>query len=344
MPVAFKKIHDRTRQLNPQKDFTPEEIPFEIRFDPLTGQTGRVFDLPFTPPAVPDLQEIVKRSREIFCPFCPDAIEKITPHYPEPLVPEGRIKVGDAILFPNILPLDRYTGIAVLSGTHYVPMEELTPDTMQDAFRAVLLFVNRVAEYDPDVQYFNINWNYMPQAGSSLVHPHIQVNCGVMPTNQFRLQLDASREYYDRHKALFWDDFLQAERSAGERFVAERGSTAWFLNFVPQTIVPDLGCIFTKHDSLISLEDRDLRDFLRGLSSALQYIREEGFFSFNVAIFFVRGSAHFRAHARVCPRTLLREIGNSDHTYYQALHREPCAHCPPESCLEKVKEIFEQHF
>lgn len=340
MAIAFKKIHDRTRLLNPQKNFAPEEIPFEIRFDPLTGQTGRVFDLPFTPPATPDLQEIVARSREIPCPFCPDVIEKITPHYPGALVPEGRIQVGEATLFPNILPLDRYTGIAVLSKIHYVPMEDLAPDTMQDAFRAVLTFVSRVAEYDAGVQYFNINWNYMPQAGSSLVHPHIQVNCGDTPTNQFRLQLDASRKYYEKHDALFWDDFVQAERSAGERFVGDRGSTAWFLNFVPQTIVPDLGCIFTQHDSLIGLEDRVLDDFLHGLSKALQYIREEGFFSFNVAIFFVREASHFRVNARVCPRTLLREIGNSDHTYYQALHKEPCAHRPPESICEKVRGIF----
>ena len=340
MAIAFKKIHDRTQQLNPQKDFAPEEIPFEIRFDPLTGQTGRVFDLPFTPPATPDLQEIVARSREIFCPFCPDVIEKITPHYPEALVPEGRIQVGGAILFPNILPLDRYTGISVLSGTHYMPMEDLTPDTMKDAFRAALLFINRVAAHDPDVQYFNINWNYMPQAGSSLVHPHIQVNCGHTPTNQFRLQLDASREYYEKHNALFWEEFVQEERSADERFVGERGSTAWFLNFVPQTIVPDLWCIFTEHASLIDLKDQDLLDFLEGLSRAIAYIDGEGFFSFNVTLFFVRESAHFRANARVCPRTLLREIGNSDHTYYQALHKEPVAHCPPESYLDKVKEIF----
>ncbi|MBW1941317.1 MAG: hypothetical protein JRJ51_00600, partial [Deltaproteobacteria bacterium] len=256
------------------------------------------------------------------------------------LVPEGRIRVGDAILFPNILPLDRYTGISVLSKTHYVPMEDFTPETMQDAFRAALIFINRVAAYDPGIQYFNINWNYMPQAGSSLVHPHIQVNCGNTPTNQFRVQLDASRGYYEKHNALFWEDFVQAEKAAGERFVGERGSTAWFLSFVPQTIVPDLWCIFTEHDSLIDLRDQDLLDFLEGLSRALAYIDGEGFFSFNVALFFVREESHFRANARVCPRTLLREIGNSDHTYYQALHKEPCTHCPPESIRKKVKGIF----
>ncbi len=340
MAISFKKLNSTTQILNPQKNFAPEEIPFEIRFDPLTGQTGRVFDLPFTPPATPDLQEIVARSKEIPCPFCPDVIEKITPHYPTALVPEGRIRVGDAILFPNILPLDRYTGISVLSKTHYVPMEDFTPENMQDAFRAALIFINRVAAYDPGIQYFNINWNYMPQAGSSLVHPHIQVNCGDTPTNQFRVQLDASRGYYEKHNALFWEDFVQAEKAAGERFVGERGSTAWFLSFVPQTIVPDLWCIFTEHDSLIDLKDQDLLDFLEGLSRALAYIDGEGFFSFNVALFFVREESHFRANARVCPRTLLREIGNSDHTYYQALHKEPCTHCPPETICEKVRGIF----
>ena len=112
------------------------------------------------------------------------------------------------------------------------------------------------------------------------------------------------------------------------------------LNFVPQTIVPDLWCIFTEHGSLIDLRDQDLLDFLKGLSRAIAYIDGEGFFSFNVSLFFVREESHFRANARVCPRTLLREIGNSDHTYYQALHKEPLTHCPPESICEKVREIF----
>ncbi len=63
MNIFFKRIKSKTRFLNPIKGFSLDEIPFEIRYDPLTGETGRVFDLPYMPPDKPDLKETIQRSR-----------------------------------------------------------------------------------------------------------------------------------------------------------------------------------------------------------------------------------------------------------------------------------------
>lgn len=46
MTITFKSIQGKARLQNPLKDFALDEIPYEIRYDPLTGETGRVFDLP----------------------------------------------------------------------------------------------------------------------------------------------------------------------------------------------------------------------------------------------------------------------------------------------------------
>ena len=67
MIIAFEKINAGMRLLNPQKDFLPEEIPFEIRYDPLTEQASRVFDLPYRPPEHPSAGDMVERSKGIFC-------------------------------------------------------------------------------------------------------------------------------------------------------------------------------------------------------------------------------------------------------------------------------------
>jgi UDPglucose--hexose-1-phosphate uridylyltransferase len=340
MGVVFKKIKDTMRVMSPFKNFSLDEIPLEIRFDPLTGQTTRVFDLPYRPPARPDFEELVKQNRGTFCPFCPEAIEESTPRYPKDIIPDGRIRVGEACLVPNLLPLDRYTGVCILSQKHFIAIEDFTPQSMQNAFFAAQIFIKTVSERDPGVNFFNINWNHMPPAGSSMMHPHIQVNCGEIPTYQLRTQIESSLRYFLENGRIFWTDFIAAEQGARERYIADIGSTCWTLGFAPQSALPDLWCIFPNHSSLLHIENDELDGFFRGLSSAIKYFHREGLYSFNVSMFSGRENEHFRVNARISPRLLLRESGNSDQTYHQVLHREPCSMKPPESVRKKVLECF----
>ena len=340
MGINFKIIKDNMKFMNPFKEFQPDEIPLEIRYDPLTGQTTRVFDLPYKPVERPDFKELVKRSKDISCPFCPEVIDKSTPLYPEDLIPEGRVREGEACIVPNLLPLDRYTGVCVVSHAHYIGIEEFNTSILKDPFKASLKFIKRVAEYDSNADFFNINWNYMPPAGSSMVHPHIQVNCGETPTYQHRLQIEAGEEYFNKNGQTFWADFIKAEKEAQERFIADIGSTFWTLGFAPHSALPDFWCIFPEHSSLLEITDEDMEGFMEGLVNSIKYFDEEGLYSFNVSVFSGRPSEHFRVNARIIPRFLLREIGNSDFTYYQSLHRESCSMKPPESVREKVLKSF----
>jgi len=341
MGVEFKIIQDTMRLMNPFKEFSLDEITFEIRVDPLTGETGRIFNLPYKPPDPPDISQLEKRSKDTFCPFCPEVIEKSTPLFPKEIIPEGRIRVGDALLVPNLLPLDRYTGVVILSSQHYIPMEELTPDIMLDAFSAAHLFIRRVADMDPNVHFFNINWNYMPPAGSSIIHPHLQVNCGEIPTNQYRIQMDACNRYHANHGQSFWKDFMDAERKKQERLVGEIDGTFWVMNFVPQSALPDISCIFPEYDSLIRLGEKELTALLNGLARVLQYFNGEKLYSFNVSIYSERENDAFRLNARICPRLLLREIGNSDHTYFQHILKEPTSIISPESACKRLRTFFD---
>jgi UDPglucose--hexose-1-phosphate uridylyltransferase len=340
MDTLFKRIQSKTRLINPLKDFSLDEIPFEIRYDPLTGETGRVFDTPYKPPERHDINETVQRSREIFCPFCPDTLEKSTPLFPEELIPGGRIKEGQATLIPNLLPFDTYAGVAILSEKHYIKIADLTPEIMKDAFSAALLFIKRVVEFDPEVHFFSINWNYMPQSGSSLVHPHIQVNCGYFPTNHHRLQIEGCKKYLKKNGKSFWQDFINAEKECKERFIAEIGPTFWTLSFVPQSFLPDVWCIFPDYYSLIQLSIVDIDSFLQGLARVLRYFGQENIHAFNMSIFSVKEDKDFRINARICPRLLTRAIGNSDRAYPYTLHKEPYAVIPPESLCLKLKESF----
>jgi galactose-1-phosphate uridylyltransferase len=336
----FKKISSSARILNPFKGHTPEALPFEIRFDPLTGETGRVFHLPFKAEK-PHIEETVKRSREIFCPFCPETLEKSTPAFPEDIIPEGRIKVGGATLFPNMVPFDQYAAVSVFSDEHFIAMEHLTPLMMRDAFLASLRFLKRIQEFDPKSGFFGINWNYMPPAGSSIVHPHLQPSASRVPTNQLRLQLDGAARYAEKHRRDYWADFLEAEKRSGERYIAEIGSTFWVMSFLPFGFLPDVTCVFAERHTLTDLTEDDLSPFLEGLAMVLRYFLEENVYSFNMALFAIRESKSFRVNARICPRLLPRPIGNSDVACPQMLHKESFTVYSPESVCAKVREVFE---
>jgi UDPglucose--hexose-1-phosphate uridylyltransferase len=336
MPITFETLYDKMALIQGGKR---QEIIFEVRTDPLTGMTGRVFNLPYQPPKSPNIEETFKRSEGIFCPFCSENIDNSTPRFPDELLPEGRIRKGSATLVPNILPLDRYVGVAVFSPQHFVRMEELKPEMMNDAFRVVQEFIRRVADFDPGVNCFSINWNYMPPAGSSLVHPHLQVLCGDRPTNHMRLQLECAKRYYRENGVEFWDDFIREEKEKASRYIGEIGPTFWTVGFAPMSHIPDVWCILPNQKSLLEVGEETLSSFLEGLSAILTYYHSLNLFSFNVSIFSFRFEEHFRVNARILPRLALRDIGNSDYTFLQAVHKENASVYSPESVCRQIREL-----
>ncbi len=340
MTLSFRKIETRNRLLNPFRDFSPDEIPSEIRFDPLTGQTGRVFSIPYQSEPM-DWTDIVKRSRESFCPFCEDALEKSTPLFPADLIPEGRIRMGGATLIPNLVPFDKYAGVCIMTRSHYVPLEDWNPENMRDAFRASKYFLTEISKRDGDAAYAYINWNFMPPAGSSIVHPHLQPNCGEFPTNEHRLQMEGCRRYREKTGKSFWDDFMEAEKADGARYIGEIDATFWAMSFVPQGFLPDVWCLFRNRRSIIHADENEFEAFLTGLTGVLKFFHNEKISSFNLSIFSVKDDTDFRVNAKICPRLLPRPIGNSDIAYLQMLHKEAFCVRPPESACHKVKEIFQ---
>jgi galactose-1-phosphate uridylyltransferase len=197
-----------------------------------------------------------------------------------------------------------------------------------------------VLDADPETNYAYINWNYMPPAGSSMIHPHLQVNCGRLPTNQHRRQIEACEKYHEKNGKNFWHDFVEKEIWNKDRYIGELGPTFWYMNYVPLSYLPDVSCLFPEKCSVTLLSENDLSFFLKGLSRILSYFDLENVYSFNMALFSMREHEHFRMNARITPRMLPRPIGNSDHTYFQAIHKEPYCVRIPESVTGKVSSLF----
>jgi galactose-1-phosphate uridylyltransferase len=151
-----------------------------------------------------------------------------------------------------------------------------------------------------------------------------------------RSQLEGANRYFRDNGKEFWEDFIQEEKKRAERFLGEIGGTSWSMGFAPRSHIPDVWCIFPKEKSLLRLRKGPLDCFLEGLSAVLYYYHGLGLFSFNVSLFSFRQEEHFRVNARIQPRLLLREIGNSDHTFLQAVHEEYTSIRPPEAVCRDI--------
>lgn len=346
MPIRFEKRLKQTRFLDPSREYQEGLQHTEIRTDPLTGRTSRILNFPMRVPPKPDLTPLVDASLKMGCPFCPEVVEKSTPKFPPELAPEGRLSVGEALVFPNMYPYDTYSAVGIFSGRHFVPLLDFTQDLLGNGFRAAIEFLRRAQEQDthrPEgrAPYASLNWNYMPQAGGSIVHPHIHVIAGDQPTNYQRETVTACRCYHQENGAVFWADLLEAEQKAGERHMGSTGPVEWLAAFAPMGFM-DLMALFPGKQTIGELSSSDLDHFVRGLRRVFAYLDGKGFWSFNLALYSgVPGDASFWSHARLVPRYSSAPLNTSDMRYAEVLHQETLTTLKPEAVCAELRGMLE---
>ena len=339
MPIRFEKHLKQTRFLDPSRDYQEGFQHTEIRTDPLTGRTSRILNFPMRVPPKPDLAPLVSASLQMGCPFCPEVVEKSTPKFPPDLVPEGRIKVGEALVFPNMFPYDTYSAVGIFSGRHFVPLLDFTQELLSNGLRAAIEFLRRAQS--SQFPYASLNWNYMPHSGGSIVHPHIHVIAGDLPTNYQRETLAACQRYRQENGSVFWADLLQAEQEAGERHIGTTGSVEWLAGFAPLGFM-DLLAIFPGRLTMGELSSSELEDFVRGLLRVFAYLDGRGFWNFNLAFYSgLPGDASFWTHARLVPRYSSPPLTTSDMRYAEVLHHETLTTVKPEVVCRELRVMLE---
>ena len=262
--------------LDPRREFQPTPTEVEVRWDPLTGHSARlVRDAQFLPPSDFDLEEFGRQTRER-CFFCGPRLEAVTPRFPPAIHPEGRIKRGQAVLFPNIQAYAKHSSVAVYGADlHYLPLERMTPRLIADNLATQVEFVQAVARHDPSATWASISANHMLPSGSSLFHPHVQAAVDPHPTTMQEL---LARVPGDR-----FADYLETERRLGERHLGRLDGVEWVAAFAPvgfnelRAFVPDVA-------SPAQLSPAQVEALADGISRGLGLYAELGFKSFNLAI------------------------------------------------------------
>jgi galactose-1-phosphate uridylyltransferase len=331
------RLHD------PRKGFELVEIESEVRADPLSGDTARIchFALNVAPPA--DLDAMVAATRGN-CPFCPEKVEAITPRFADALVPGGRLRRGGALLFPNLFPYDDISAIAVLCDEHFHGMDAMPERIVVDGLTAARDFLHAAAStFAGRDAYGIVTWNYMPAAGATQVHPHMQVIATTTPGNGLRRQLDAERAWLAHHRRAYADMLVDAERG-GPRWIGADGDIAWLVPFAPAGLLGDAQAVFARAATVADLDDADIAAFARGLVRVLRGLAQRGLWSFNLcfqsAAFGADEGAH-RLVARLLPRLFLNPaLHVSDVAYMHLLLEEKFAMTWPETVAEGLRAAW----
>jgi galactose-1-phosphate uridylyltransferase len=343
--VEFRAERKVARLHDPRKGFQLVEVESEVRADPLSGDTARIchFALNVAPPA--DLETMVTTSRG-HCPFCPEKVEAITPRFPDELVPGGRLRRGGALLFPNLFPYDDVSAIAVLCDEHFHPMDAMPERIVIDGLTAARDFLVAAAPtFAGRAGYGILTWNYMPAAGATQVHPHMQVIATTTPGNGLRRQLDAERAWLARHGRPYADTLIETERD-GARWIGSDGDVAWLVPFAPAGLLGDAQAVFARAATVAELGDADIAAFARGLVRVLRGLAKRGLWSFNLcfqpAAFGARDGAH-RLVARLLPRLYLNPtLHVSDVAYMHLLLEEKFAMTWPEDVAGGLRAAWNE--
>lgn len=320
--------------LHPARDFERTETEVEVRWDPLTGYAARLVksSAPLLAPSTFDLSEYA-RSTQASCPFCADRILRTTPKLPPELSEAGRISRGRALLFPNLLTYSQYSAVGVYSpDLHYLPLEEMTPELVSDNLATHVDFIKAVTRVDEGATWASINANHMLPSGSSLFHPHIQSSVDPQPST---VQQMLAAVPGDRVR-----DYLDSERTDGERYLASTGSVEWVASFAPVGF-NEIRAFLPGVVSPAGLDDDLVAELASGIASVLNLYAELGFQSFNMAIYGAPPAERdYILNLRMVCRSNLASPYRSDVTYFERLHWQAMVDTVPEELAAKAREKF----
>jgi len=339
--IQFRKEIRTSVFRDPTENYALSKREMQKRYDPLDGRMVRIF--PFRGMTFPrhDWTPFVEESRQRFCPFCPGTVEKVTPRFPADFIAEGVISCGQALLVPNLHPYETHTGVVIMTPIHYLSMEDITVEVMTDAMEAGLNYLKVIAAQDPvNAKYSSINWNYMPYAGGSIIHPHLQIISGAEPCNLDGSMIAAAADYYQKNGRVYWHDLIAAEKSDGARYLGTTGKIEWLASFAPLTM-GDITAVLEGCATVHDVTRQTLAELAGGFRKVISYYDQINFPAFNMALYFTdREAAGFCCTARMVGRFTLFPLVGSDVSHMEMMHMDPCSFAEPEDMAVEARKFF----
>lgn len=334
MTIKQTKTTDEATLYSPLADFESQNREIEVREDPLTGRPTRIVEAIFpAPEETPTIEDYVSDAEGCF--FCPEMVTEATPEYPD-FVGEDRIERGDAISFPNLFPYGKHSNVVVLTDEHFQPIDAFETSTFEDGFGCALEFLGAVVDHDAP-EFASINMNFLPSAGSSVVHPHVQTLADDYGTTAQRRRAQAERAHHEEHGTTYWKDVRETE-VPGPRHVGSTGTIEWLAPFAPvhhwhvRGVTDTVGLPAPDDDTVAELAD--------GITNVLEYYASLDLNAYNFAISFPSADPQSPAVVDVVARSPFDDNYITDVSFLGMIHGESVVDVAPEVYADEVADYF----
>jgi UDPglucose--hexose-1-phosphate uridylyltransferase len=317
----------------------------EYRFDPLTHDQCRI-----NPDRAkrlkqaaggPGLTRLINATKEE-CPFCPERVEERTPEFPEEIWQEGRMQLGETLVFPNLNPFGEHHAVAVISRAHFLDLDEFDVKMLQDNLMAAKNYILSVHELDGEAAWPIYIWNYMPPSAGSIIHPHVQILVESEPLPMQAKLLERCEDHFNHSGRNYWEELVERERDDNERFIYDDHCLSVIASFAPRGF-NELQFIFNEESSLVDLGERQIRDFASCLVKALTAYKKLGIGSFNLVTYsgpIGEKLDHYRLSAKLISRPYPAEVYTNDSGPLERLYDVRVIDTLPEMVAENLRPFF----
>jgi len=342
--LRLEPTFERTRLVDPGGRELEQVV--EHRVDALTGtvasingalgEKARAF-LGTGDPAA--LAELEARSRA-GCPFCA-AGEKAT-RFPPDVAREGQLRVGRSVAFPNLFSKAALDAVVVLDpGAHALFPARLAPDALGSAIAACAELTRRAAGRPSPLAHHVAGMNFLAPGGSSVPHPHLQVQARAVPYSAVARLVALGRAWRERHGPGYWAALLAEERG-GPRHVGATGRVEWLAAWAPAH-QKEIWGILPARSSLAEIGDDEASAFADGIARVVAFYEAQGHHSFTLAFLSSpeHGSLDHALQVRLCARPAFRAGAANYDTWFGPLLAGDDAHTEaPEAYAARLRAAW----
>lgn len=322
--LELPRLVERLELLDPSGARAEQVI--EQRIDPLTGTVASVNAalgdkargfIAGTDEAV--LADLEVRSRA-GCPFC-SAGEKGTRYLPS-FAPEGQLRRGQSLAMPNLFGKSRYDSVIILdTGAHVLRPAQLSPLALESGLQTAVELLRRVRAAEPALVHHLLGMNFLQPGGSSVPHPHFQLQIRGVPFSAAARLLARGAEYRAREGRSYWRDLSEKEQAEQVRWLGRTGAAEWLAAWAP-TLQREIWGLLPGVGSLLELTDEGAADLAAGIAKVVAYYESIQNHPFTLAFFSSptpgRGGEH-ELQVRICARPALRSLYNNYDTWFAPL-------------------------
>jgi len=339
MAIQFRSESLLSRFQNPG-DEGYSERKLQVRFDPLLGTSARIAE-GVKLQTSDDAALVSFRAPDPNCPFCAERIGQVTPRIATETTSAGRIRIGETVLFPNLVPYSKYAAVAVFTTRHWLDLRDFTPALIIDNLAASLEYMRAVAKFDAEARFCAYNINYLYPSGGSLPHPHSQVYVDPFPTSMMRMQHASVTAYWQANGRCFWNDLVSEETERAQRMISCVGPVVWMTPFAPIGF-NEVRAVLCECATVLDLSSADLQALASGISRVLAWYDSIGYNSFNLALYSgeLGKDGADRVNLTMVTRTAMTPFYRSDSMCLERLHWEAVVDRTPEDVAADVREYL----